>query len=152
MNLHATWLEVARTVARRSHCSRSQVGAVIVGADGRVLATGYNGPPAGFVPRGDAVLCSSYCERARSRTTSHDFDDCPAVHAELNALLYSDRSLRVGGAMYITRDPCAACAKAIAASGLKAVVWPFDRMMASPREDWAVDFLRDCGVEVVDFP
>lgn len=117
------WMEVARAVAKRSACERSQVGCVIVGADGRVAATGYNGPPAGYPT--NAERCSAYCPRGDTAGPGEEgFTDCVAVHAELNALLYSDRHARLGGTAYITRDPCWDCAKALAGSGIARVVWP----------------------------
>ena len=43
------FLEIARTVARRSNCIRAHVGAVIVGKDKKIKATGYNGVPSKVV-------------------------------------------------------------------------------------------------------
>ncbi len=47
-----------------------------------------------------------------------------AVHAEMNALLYCDREDLVGATLYVTREPCYACDKAIQAAGVHGVVWP----------------------------
>ena len=62
-----TWLSVARTVARRSLCSRDQVGAVVVSATNRLLETGYNGPPSGF--QTDLQPCTEWCLRANPEPT-----------------------------------------------------------------------------------
>ena len=43
------FLEIARTVSKRSNCLRAQVGAVIVGKDKKIKATGYNGVPSKVV-------------------------------------------------------------------------------------------------------
>src|SRR3984957_11565582 len=43
------FMTITRVVAERSTCLRAQVGAVIV-RDRSILATGYNGSPAGLVP------------------------------------------------------------------------------------------------------
>jgi len=71
-----TWLGVARQVAFRSLCVRDRVGSVVVDTHNRVVATGYNGPPAGFAPDiiGGDVTCASWCPRAK-----------PAGHWELPA-------------------------------------------------------------------
>lgn len=53
-----------------------------------------------------------------------DYDNCIACHAEVNALLYSDRAKVEGGTLYITDEPCTACRKVIANSGVRRVVWP----------------------------
>ena len=145
---HRTWMTVATAVAARSRCVRSAVGAVIVGADGRVLSTGYNGPPAGFTPAETYSSCAGFCPRHDAHDRAEDFSDCPSVHAELNALLYSDRSLRVGGTMYITRDPCWQCALAVAASGLRRVYWP---AVPTDRAGRVATFLRSCGLHVGEF-
>lgn len=50
------------------------------------------------------------------------YDDCVAIHAEANALLSSDRSLRLGGMMYVTGAVCYSCAKLIANSGISYLV------------------------------
>lgn len=66
-----TWLHIAILMARRSKCVRDQVGAVIVDASNRIVATGYNGPPAGFDPIGvdgesiGDLDCSHWCTRAK---------------------------------------------------------------------------------------
>ena len=39
------FLNMAKTCASRSNCLRAQVGAVIVGEDKKIKATGYNGTP-----------------------------------------------------------------------------------------------------------
>lgn len=57
------WLRVAAEVATRSLCVRDQVGAVIVDPGNRIVATGYNGPPAGF-PHMD-LTCDRWCSRAK---------------------------------------------------------------------------------------
>ena len=145
---HEVWLEVAHTVAQRSRCVRSQVGCVLVDADDRIISTGYNGPPAGYALAKGRETCAAFCPRHDTEYGKPDFSDCPSVHAELNALLYSERSRRIGGVAYITRAPCTDCAKALAASGLKTVIWTStdeDEDYAD-REHWACRFFEACGM------
>lgn len=52
------------------------------------------------------------------------YSNCVAIHAELNALLYCDRSDLPGSTLYITRKACYGCMKAIYAAGVSKVVWP----------------------------
>jgi dCMP deaminase len=130
-----------------STCSRRQYMAIIIGRDGRVLGTGYNGAPPGM-----RHCVDGGCPRAqRAEGDGHGtgYDDCIAIHAEQNALLYSDRTARMGGTLYINGPPCFGCAKEIANSGLRRVVFQDDpnyKETARVRE-----FLRDAGIKVVSW-
>lgn len=125
MNGRPSWdewgLALARAVSTRADCRRRQVGAVILDAAHRVVGTGYNGAPpgatgclAGGCPRG--LLTTEQCE------TGSNYDNCVSCHAEVNALLYADRSRYEGGTLYVTDEPCFACSKVIANSGIERVV------------------------------
>jgi deoxycytidylate deaminase len=54
-----TWMRVAFEVSHRSLCDGDQVGAVIASPTNRVVAVGYNNPPAGFGHEG--MTCSLWC-------------------------------------------------------------------------------------------
>lgn len=107
-SLDSTLIAVAHTWARRSTCSRLQVGAVLA-RDGRTLSTGYNGAPSGL----------GHC--------AHD-DDTPcavSVHAEVNALVFAARHgvSTEGAGLYLTHSPCRACAGPIVNAGVREVVF-----------------------------
>lgn len=143
------WIGVAAVVARRSLCVRDQVGSVVVDARNRVVATGYNGPPAGF-PRVGLRRCDQWCSRGAegSGKLDSDYRDCPALHAELNALSVCDRSTREGGTIYVTSHSCHNCCKAIANSGLaRLVVCPTLTSTHRQSDTWYT-FLRNCGIIV----
>lgn len=115
-----TWMAVAIAVSRRSKCSRDQVGAVVVSTDQRVIGTGYNGQPSGF-----SETCETCPRRLKVGTGLDDFySDCTSIHAEANALLFSDSTRRKGGTLYVTRAPCWGCSKLIANSGIEDLVLP----------------------------
>src|SRR5687768_15004452 len=114
-----TRIAMARELAKRSLCSRDQVGAVIVDAQQKVIGEGYNGPPRAFKHANKP--CVEWCDRAKRTGITEpsevrdfadrvimtlgpakDYSDCPSLHAEANALMMSDRSLRAGGIMYVT--------------------------------------------------
>lgn len=137
------WMAVATAVSTRSRCERAQVGAVVVAADGRIASTGYNGPPSDWAP-GAEGRCSGWCPRGDTHS-DQNFDQCPSVHAELNALLYCDREQARGGTLYVTKSPCLSCCKSIAAAGIVAVVWP-PFVMNEERGRVANHFLRQCGI------
>lgn len=108
---------VALVIARRSICSRRQVGAVIVDSRNFPVGAGYNGPPAGFKI---GTSCQGICPRVSNKTP--DYNNCIAIHAEANALLFAARSQYEGGTIYVTHLCCYGCAKLIANSGLARVV------------------------------
>lgn len=153
---HETWLSVALVIANRSACDRAQVGAVIVDPTNRIIATGYNGPPAGFPHVGG---CLSWCTRAQeaSVTTSprvqraildQSYSECPALHSEANALSVCDRRDRLGGTIYVTGHVCYGCAKLIANSGLHRVVVMTADAAEHRQPEASYKFLRDCGLDV----
>lgn len=134
------FLNIARETATRSNCVRRQHGSVIV-RNRRISSTGYNGPPSGH-----AHCDEGACPRARSEAASGwGHDNCIAIHAEANAILYSSPVERDGATIYITGVPCFGCAKLIANSGIQEVV-----ATGSPYEGWedVRNFLLDCNVRV----
>lgn len=137
-----TWLDVALVVAKRSKCSRAQVGAVIVDSKQRVIATGYNGPAATYETTG---TCINWCERAKTGVLDKTYDTCPSIHAEANALLYVDRSAVEGGTLYVTTAPCFACAKLISNSGIKHVVW-LRSNDAHRQPEEVINYFKQCKI------
>jgi dCMP deaminase len=134
------FLNIARETATRSNCIRRKHGAVIV-KNRRICSTGYNGPPSGH-----AHCDQGACPRAQEDVrTGWGHDNCIAIHAEANAILYSSPEERERATVYITGVPCFTCAKLIANSGIAEVV-----TTGEPYDDWARvrGFLLDCGVRV----
>lgn len=119
-------LSLARTVSARADCTRRRVGAVILDAEHRVVATGYNGAPAGqpgcltdgACPRGQLSLAE------QPGMVGYDRPDarCDALHAEMNAVIYAGRDRAAGGTLYCTDEPCHMCSLVIAAAGIARVV------------------------------
>lgn len=141
-------MTVATAVGRRSRCSRAQIGAVIVSSNGRIAATGYNGPAASW-PREQE--CAEWCMRARGEAPlDKSYDQCPAIHAELNALMYVDRSRVEGGTVYVNSSMCMNCAKAVSNSGLSRVVLKKTTGDEYRDPEASVTYLRYCDIEVVE--
>jgi dCMP deaminase len=147
-----TWLKMAETMARRSRC-RGGAGALAVDNRQRVIATGYAGPPAGYelnLTQQTAPTCVAYCARAQLKPENRDlaYLDCPSLHAEINLISFADRTRMEGGVLYVSTVPCLNCAKAVANSGVRRVVWR--RTTADAHRDplGAVTYLERCGVGV----
>jgi deoxycytidylate deaminase len=79
---------------------------------------------------------------------SRDYLDCPALHAEANALLVGDRRDRVGGTLYTTAHVCQGCAKLIANSGIVRVVVGADDPAEWRRSPAAYEMLMSLGILV----
>lgn len=160
-------MAMARELAKRSLCDRDQVGAIIVDAGQKVIGEGYNGPPRNF-EHGEKS-CVNWCRRAGTAdwhenseaaadlpefchpyepSPRGDYSDCPSLHAEANALVMSDRSLRAGGIMYVTSHPCFPCAKLIANSGLMGLYVHADNQHEYRNDAAVYKFLTDLGMLV----
>jgi dCMP deaminase len=112
-------MTITREVAERSTCTRAKVGAVIV-RDRSILATGYNGAPAGL-PHCLDVGCLVY----ESRTPDGEIEqNCyRTIHAEMNAIAQAAKN---GNAIrdadiYVTHTPCIHCLKVLINSGMRTV-------------------------------
>lgn len=152
----ATWLEFAITMAKRSRCPVG-VGAVIVDDLQRVVATGYAGPPATWLARTDPPpfmtgSCREYCPRARlsheEKSLSYVADGCYSVHAEVNALLFADRTRVEGGTLYVSSVPCLTCAPIVGNSGVRRVVWPASEADVHRDAEKTIAFLDECRLVV----
>ncbi len=138
-----TWDEyfmgLAHLSALRSKDPNTQVGAAIVDENHRVVSVGYNGFPTGVSDeefpwgREGGVLDSKYAF---------------VVHAELNAILNSQRSVR-GCTIYVSLFPCNECAKAIIQSGIKKIVYESDKYNGVDTNIASKRMLKAAGVELI---
>ncbi len=113
------FLQVAKLVSKRATCLRRSVGAVLV-KNKRILATGYNGAPAGLKHCIDIG-----CLREKLKIPSGQRHElCRGLHAEQNALiqaaLYGISA--EGSTLYATNQPCIICAKMLINAGIKEIV------------------------------
>ena len=121
------FLEIALSVARRSTCLRRKFGAVIV-KDNTIVGTGYNGNARGVVNCHEVGCIKNMMELPAGRA----YDYCPAVHAEENAIINSNRADRIGATLYIAglnasgeytmALPCQRCQRKIINSQIEEVV------------------------------
>jgi dCMP deaminase len=138
------FMSITRLVAGRSTCLRRHVGAVLV-RDRHLLATGYNGPPAGL-PHCDETGC---IREKLGVPTGERHELCRGIHAEQNAIIQSANygtGIR-GSTIYTTLHPCSVCAKMIINAGIVRVVTD-----DSYPDDLASDMLSEAGVEVDRLP
>jgi dCMP deaminase len=137
-------MRIADVVSLRSLCYRSRVGAVVCSSDRRLVAVGWNAPPAGLATEGRS--CALWCPRGAGLSHRPGYSDCNAVHAEANALIHAERGELVGGTAYVTRVPCAPCCKQIAAAGIVRVVCGEDEGGKFHRPEETFTMLETFGV------
>lgn len=103
-------MSLAVVASKRSKDKETQVGAVVVSPDKRILGIGWNGHPKG---KDNAFTWEKY-----GPENKHLY----VCHAEANAIAHSSSSVK-GATMYVTLSPCNECAKAIVQSGIVRVVY-----------------------------
>jgi len=136
------FLRVAREVADWSKDPGTRVGSVLV-KDRRIIATGYNGFPAGISDSFDR-----YADREVKLSLT--------VHSEVNALLNAAKngSQTKDTTLYVTFPPCVNCATCIVQAGIIEVVSP--HIETSP-ERWRCNFetglkvLQEAGISVKSY-
>jgi dCMP deaminase len=137
------YMELANKLAKRSHCVKMHVGAVLC-KDTRIISLGYNGPPAG-THNCDEEWMDHGCPRDSKGGCSL------AIHAEQNAILYAAKNQATmdGATLYVTLSPCLACARIIFTSGIKVVYYQdsYADYKGIPSDE-GVDFLKKFGVTV----
>ena len=117
------FMRIVAVVASRSSCLRRNVGALLV-KDKRILATGYNGAPAGI-----AHCAETGCEREHLGVPSGERHEiCRGLHAEQNAIIQAAvHGVPIGGAtLYSTHHPCVVCAKMLINAGVKRIILAHD--------------------------
>lgn len=114
------FLEIAKTVAKRSNCIRAQVGAVIVGEDKKIKSTGYNGTPSKVVSCAEIGTCYRIENNIPSGTR---YETCRSIHAEQNAIIQAGQDRCTNAIMYIWGHDfiCILCKRFIVQSGITEV-------------------------------
>jgi dCMP deaminase len=140
------FINLATDLAKRSHCVKAQVGAVLT-KDTRIISIGYNGPPAG-THNCDEEWPETGCLRDARGSCSL------ALHAEENAILYAVKNGAnlEGATLYTTLSPCLPCARLIFSAGVKHVFYlnSYAEYKGLPSDE-GVDFLNRFGVRAVKF-
>lgn len=114
------FMEIAKTVSMRSNCVRAQVGAIIVGEDKKIKATGYNGVPSKVLSCYEIGSCYRINNNIPSGTR---YETCRSIHAEQNAIIQAGQDRAMGGTMYIWGHNmiCILCKRFIVQAGIKTV-------------------------------
>lgn len=114
-----TWLDLANEYAgKMSGCTKVTVGAVIT-KDNRIVSFGANRAVPDLCRLRGCLRVEKY---GNNDKTHRSPADCRAIHSEVDAICNAREDLR-GTAIYVTRYPCEACARAIVSAGIKNVIY-----------------------------
>ena len=117
-SLPETLMGFAQLLAKRSTCSRLQVGCIVASSDGhRIYSYGYNGNARKFPNKCD----------------SSEPGKCGCIHAEANALIKVSAS-DPDKVLYCTTLPCKMCAKMIVNSGASKVYFATEYRLSEGRK------------------
>ena len=123
----------------------SQVGSCITTIDKKVLSTGCNNNPKGWddkeFPWGNDFENGEI-------NTKYPY----IIHAEMNTIMNYNGSKKdlENGIMYVTLFPCSACAKIIASSGIKKLIYIEERGN-NLDNTFSRLILSKCGIECISF-
>ena len=143
---HYRFMELAFLISTWSKDTSTKTGAVVVGPDREIRATGYNG----FVRGVDDDI-----PERMERPTKYDFFE----HAERNAIYnacLTGTSLK-GCIIYATHAPCTDCARAIIQAGIKTVVT--NKIIIdenTPKGTWrdkleySAQMFKEAGIEYIE--
>ena len=138
LNWDEYFIGIAMLAGLRSKDPNSQVGAVIVTPENRIVGTGYNG----FITGIDESRFP-WNREGEWLETKYPY----VVHAEANAILNSTTSDLRGCRIYVTMFPCNECAKQIAQKKITEIVYLEDKYPNSPQGIAARRILEATGVQ-----
>ena len=135
-------------IASWSKGPSTKTGAVVVGPDKEIRATGYNGLVRGV---------NDNVQERMERPTKYDFFEHAERNAVYNACL-TGTSLR-GCTIFCTLTPCTDCARAIIQAGIKTVItYEFKTDANDPKNTWrdklnySAEMFKEAGVEYIALP
>ena len=132
------FLDMAKMVGSWSKDPSTQVGAVIVDNDRRVVSVGYNGFPKGVADN--------------ARLEDRDEKYKMIVHAERNALLFANISVKNCSILTHPFMPCPVCAGMIIQCGISRVV-----SLKSDNTRWKKDFdisrqmFKEAEIDLIEY-
>lgn len=118
----------------------TKVGAVLIGTDGEVLLTAFNGPPIGVDDKQERF----------ERPAKYLY----ASHAEQNIIAFAARNgvPTKGKGLYVTHCPCSSCARSIIQAGIAYVIYGTGTTSIPAEEFEAAEcMLQEANVDVTRY-
>lgn len=131
------FLDMAKLISTWSKDPSTKVGAVIADKDHRIVSVGYNGFPRDIIDHPEAL---------DDRELKYQI----IIHAEINAIMFSNKLLHDCTLYTYPFEPCSKCASVVIQSGIKRVV-----SKANTEERWEESFkisrklFHEAGVEII---
>ncbi|HZD06383.1 MAG TPA: deaminase [Longimicrobiales bacterium] len=128
--LYEVYMRMAEELAKRSTCSRLQVGTVLTDPWlENVVGIGYNGNARGFPNRCDST----------------EPGNCGCIHSEMNALVKAPGQMRDKVA-FVTASPCVMCAKLMVQANVRHLFYrePY-------RDESGLQVLEEAGIVAVRY-
>lgn len=138
LNWDEYFMSLAHLSAVRSKDPSTQVGAVIVDSNNRVVGLGYNG-----FPRGCDDNKFPWEREGEYLDTKYAY----VVHAELNAILNANKLIE-NCRLYVSLFPCNECSKAIIQSGIKEIIYESDKYKDLDQFKASKKMLEAAGVKL----
>lgn len=136
---HTRFLDLAKLISEWSKDPSTKVGAVIADENNRIVSLGYNGFPVGI---------EDNC-RLENREDKYKI----IVHAECNALLFSNRDVENCVIYTYPFMPCPRCAGLIIQKGIKTVV-SYDYIPQRWKQDFEItkQLFEESNVKLYLYP
>ena len=147
------FMKMTYLFAQRSHCKSFKVAAIAV-RDGRILFTGINGTPHGYLNcdemfEGTALKNPEApdWQQKHWREEHHKWSLIHEAHAEQNLIGGACRNCisLEGATVYLPMQPCQDCLKLMIVSGIKEIVFVdyYDKV-----DQETLVFAKECGINI----
>lgn len=136
------FMNIAYLVRERSTCLRRKVGAIAVKGK-RIIATGYNGAPAGM----QHCLNAGCLRQNLAIPSGQRHEICRGLHAEQNVIIQAAiHGATISGVdIYCTNHPCVLCAKMLINCGIRNFYYA-----ESYPDELASAMLAEAGITVIN--
>ncbi len=118
------FMDIAGAISQLSSCHSRKVGCILVDTKGYILSTGYNGPSHNM---GECSCCN--------RASGTNLDLCPAVHAEMNALMQC-HDIQEIAMCFVTTKPCRHCIKMLLNTSCQIIYYAEDYPHGEVQKLW----------------